>query len=52
MADVEMKEATGASDKGKGPSKPSEGAVDGKKKFEVKKVSIQRSWHPSQFLMA
>lgn len=39
MADVEMKEAAaGASAKAKGPSKASEGAVDGKKRFEVKKV--------------
>lgn len=43
MADVEMKEATaGASAKGKGVSKGSEGASDGKKKFEVKKVPLNR----------
>jgi RING-box protein 1 len=43
MADVEMKEATaGASAKGKGVSKGSEGASDGKKKFEVKKVRLNR----------
>lgn len=36
MADVEMKEASSTSDKGKGVSKGE--ASDGKKKFEVKKV--------------
>lgn len=43
MADVEMKEATvEASVTGKGVSKGSEGAGDGKKKFEVKKVLLKR----------
>ena len=37
-----MKEATaGASAKGKGVSKGSEGTSDGKKKFEVKKVRAE-----------
>jgi RING-box protein 1 len=45
MADVEMKEATaGASAKGKGVSKGSEGASDGKKKFEVKKWNAVALW--------
>ncbi|KAL5685383.1 hypothetical protein EMGR_004236 [Emarellia grisea] len=45
MADVEMKEATvGASVKGKGVSKGSEGAGDGKKKFEVKKWNAVALW--------
>lgn len=44
MADVEMKEAAvEPAAKGKGTSK-SEGANEGKKKFEVKKV---RFWYPS-----
>lgn len=42
MADVEMKEATaGASSKAKGSSKAAEGASEGKKRFEVKKVRLQ-----------
>ncbi|GMF79596.1 unnamed protein product [Aspergillus oryzae] len=45
MADVEMKEASaGASAKGKGASKASEGASDGKKKFEVKKWNAVALW--------
>lgn len=47
MADVEMKEATtSASSKGKAVAKGSDGANDGKKKFEVKKVS-QQPWEPN-----
>lgn len=39
MADVEMKDSTaGASSKGKTVAKNGDGAIDGKKKFEVKKV--------------
>ncbi|KAH1357365.1 hypothetical protein KXW28_001797 [Aspergillus fumigatus] len=45
MADVEMKEATvEASVTGKGVSKGSEGAGDGKKKFEVKKWNAVALW--------
>lgn len=39
MTDVEMKDSTaGASSKGKEVAKNGEAAMDGKKKFEVKKV--------------
>lgn len=45
MADVEMKEASaGASAKVKGATKASEGASDGKKKFEVKKWNAVALW--------
>ncbi|EAU30590.1 RING-box protein pip1 [Aspergillus terreus NIH2624] len=45
MADVEMKEAAAASSSKAKGTKSSEGASDGKKKFEVKKVTILRSIH-------
>ncbi|THC93714.1 hypothetical protein EYZ11_006790 [Aspergillus tanneri] len=38
MADVEMKDTSGASARTKGSSKASESANDGKKRFEVKKA--------------
>lgn len=42
MADVEMKEATASSSKGKAVAKGADGASD-KKKFEVKKVPPARN---------
>ncbi|KAJ5232000.1 E3 ubiquitin-protein ligase RBX1 [Penicillium chermesinum] len=45
MADVEMKEASASTAKGKAVAKNSEGGVpDGKKKFEVKKWNAVALW--------